>query len=104
MSLVRAFALILRGLVRGRAALALENLALRQQLAVLRRSIRRPRLRPRDRLFWVMLRRLCEDWRSHLIVVKPETVAAGIASVSGCSGDGSLGGEADLEFLATSSI
>jgi transposase InsO family protein len=77
MSLVRALALILRGLVRGQAALALENLALRQQLAVLRRGVKRPRLRPRDRLFWVMLRRLCEDWRSHLILVKPETVVGG---------------------------
>jgi transposase InsO family protein len=52
----------------------LENLALRQQLAVLRRSVKRPRLRPRDRIFWVFLKRLCEDWRSHLILVKPETV------------------------------
>ncbi len=74
MSLVRAFALILCGLVRGRAALALENLALRQQLAVLQRSVWRPRLRPRDRVFWVLLRRYCTDWRSHLILVKPETV------------------------------
>jgi transposase InsO family protein len=74
MSLVQAVALILRGLVRGRAALALENLALRQQLAVLRRAVKRPRLRPRDRIFWVLLKGLCEDWRSHLILVKPETV------------------------------
>jgi len=74
MSVLRAIFLILRGLVRGRAVLALENLALRQQLAVLRRSVRRPRLRPRDRLFWVLLRRYSADWLSHLILVKPETV------------------------------
>ena len=42
MSVLRAIFLILRGLVRGRAALAVENLALRQQLAVLRRSVKRP--------------------------------------------------------------
>ncbi len=47
MSFVRTIALIFRGLLRSRASLALENLALRQQLAVLRRSVRRPRLRPR---------------------------------------------------------
>jgi putative transposase len=74
MSLVRALALILRGFFRSRASLALENLALRQQLAVLRRGVKRPRLRPRDRIFWVFLKRLCEDWRSHLILVTPETV------------------------------
>ncbi len=45
MSALRAIFLILRGLFRSRAAL--ENLALRQQLAVLRRSVKRPRLRPR---------------------------------------------------------
>ncbi len=74
MSVLRAIFLILRGLLRSRAALALENLALRQQLAVLRRTTRRPKLRPWDRLFWVLLRRYCTDWRSHLILVKPETV------------------------------
>ena len=76
MSFVRTIALIFRGLLRSRASLALENLALRQQLAVLRRSVRRPRLRPRDRIFWALLTRLCEDWRSHLILVKPETVVS----------------------------
>ncbi len=76
MPLARAIALIFHGLLRSRASLALENLALRQQLAVLRRSARRPRLRPRDRIFWVLLRRYCTDWRFHLILVKPETVVA----------------------------
>ena len=57
-----------------RATLALENLALRQQILVLRRSVKRPRLRPRDRIFWVLLKRYWGDWRSHLILVKPETV------------------------------
>ncbi len=74
MFFVRAIALILRGFFRSRAELRLENLAFRQQLAVLRRSVKRPRLRPRDRVFWVLLRRFCPDWRSHLILVKPDTV------------------------------
>jgi hypothetical protein len=43
--------------VRPRASLVLENLALRQQLAVLRRATPRPRLRPIDRAFWAVLSR-----------------------------------------------
>jgi putative transposase len=55
-------------------ALAAENLALRQQLAVLQTSMKRPRLRKRDRVFWVWLSRLWADWRSSLMIVKPDTV------------------------------
>ena len=54
--------------------LALENVALRQQLAVLRRSVKRPRLSKIDRGFWVLLRRIWADWESVLVIVKPETV------------------------------
>ncbi len=74
MSILAAIFGFVRAILRRRATLALENLALRQQLAVLRRSVKRPRLRPRDRVFWILLRRLCPDWRSHLILVKPDTV------------------------------
>ncbi len=49
-------------------------LALYQQLAVLQRSIPRPRLRNRDRLFWIVLARLSDDWRFWLKIVKPESV------------------------------
>ena len=59
------------------AQLRLENLALRQQLAVLRRSApKRLKLTPGDRIFWVWLRRVWGDWRSALLIVKPETVLA----------------------------
>src|SRR5271169_5844129 len=62
---------------RSRAALELENLALRHQLGVLQRSTRkRPKLTPVDRLFWVCLSRVWRDWRSALAIVKPETVVA----------------------------
>jgi len=54
--------------------LALENLALRQQLAIMKRSSKRPQLRPRDRLFWVLLSRFWGGWQEALIVVKPDTV------------------------------
>jgi len=55
----------------------LEILALRQPLAVLqRRTIKRPSLRTADRLLWVMLSRVWEQWRSALVIVKPETVIA----------------------------
>lgn len=67
------FALI-RALPMPRAALAAENLALRQQLAVLKRSVPRPLIRARDRLWWVLLRRSWTDWQSCLIVVQPSTV------------------------------
>ena len=59
---------------RSRAALAAEILALRHQLGVLARTARRPRLRQRDRIFWVWLSRIWPDWRSALVIVKPETV------------------------------
>ena len=59
---------------KGRKALILENLALRQQLAVYKRIGKRPRLRPADRVFWVWLSRLWRGWRTPLILVKPETV------------------------------
>ncbi len=61
-------------LCSGHGAVALENVALRQQLSVLRRSVRRPQLRTRDRLFWVLLAKAWPDWRTALIVVQPDTV------------------------------
>ncbi len=54
--------------------LAAENLALRQQLAVMSQSIKRPKLRLRDRVFWTWLMRIWPHWRSALLIVKPETV------------------------------
>jgi putative transposase len=59
-----------------RAALQLENLALRHQLGVLQRSVKKPKLTPLDRLLWAWLCGVWADWRSALIVVKPETVIA----------------------------
>jgi transposase InsO family protein len=69
-----ALLLYLRTFVRTRHDLGLEILALRQQLAVLKRQRPRPRLNRGDRLFWVALRRFWSRWMDALIVVKPETV------------------------------
>jgi transposase InsO family protein len=64
-----------RAILGSRADLAVENLLLRQQLAVLTRPTRkRPRLQPLDRAFWALARRLRCDWRQHLLIVRPETV------------------------------
>jgi transposase InsO family protein len=66
---------LLRGAVHDRSDLVAENLLLRHQLAVLTRPTRRrPRLRARDQLLWVLARRIRRDWRRHLVVVRPETV------------------------------
>ena len=58
----------------GHRPLALENLALRQQLAVYKRSVPRPRLRTMDRLLWVGLARIWAGWRQALVIVSPDTV------------------------------
>jgi putative transposase len=65
-----------RALLFGSAAIALENLALRHQLAVLQRSVRRPRLSRWDRILWVWLSRVWTDWRASLVLVQPATVLA----------------------------
>ena len=67
----------LSSILRSRAALELENLALRHQIGVLQRSARkRAKLTPLDRLFWAGLSRIWSDWRSALAIVQPETVIA----------------------------
>ena len=72
-----AFLAILPSILRPRAALLLENLALRHQIGVLQRSAaKRPKLTSGDRLLWICLSRLWRDWRSALAIVKPETVIA----------------------------
>jgi hypothetical protein len=58
----------------GHRQLALENLALHQQLAVYTRTATRPKLRRTDRLFWVVLARVWAGWRQPLLIVTPATV------------------------------
>jgi hypothetical protein len=65
---------VLPFLVGGHRQLALENLALRQQLAVYKRAVIRPPLRRTDRLFWVALARVWAGWRQPLVMVTLDTV------------------------------
>jgi hypothetical protein len=59
----------------GHQTVAVENLALRLQLAAYKRKRRRPVLTPWDRLFWVGLSQVWSGWRDALIFVQPDTVA-----------------------------
>src|SRR6266487_502619 len=59
---------------RPRQDLALEVLALRHQLMVLKRQTGRPKLRPSDRYLWLLLMRGWPNWRNPLILFRPETL------------------------------
>ena len=61
-------------LIGGHRQLALENLALRQQLAVYKRTAPRPTLHTMDRLFWVGLARVWTGWQRALVIASPDTV------------------------------
>ena len=74
MSVLQIIVVLIRGIVADRAGLVAENLALRQQLAILQQKSKRRRLRKRDRIFWAILSRIWQNWRSALLIVQPETV------------------------------
>ena len=74
MFLLRLIWAVFHALFAKRADLVAENLALRQQLIVLHRKARRPRLKTKDRMFWLWLARSWSRWRESLLLVKPATV------------------------------
>src|SRR5258705_12013258 len=76
-SVIVSLLLTLRGSARSHGGLQLEILALHHQLQVLHRA-RSPRLRltAADRLLWVWLAGVWNNWRTALVIVKPETVIA----------------------------
>jgi len=76
MELLKTLLLTGGSALKNRCELALENLALRQQLAVLARTTNRPKLNKADRAFWVTLRRVWPGWHNALVIVKPQTVVA----------------------------
>jgi putative transposase len=63
-----------RVFLQSRTDIAVEVLALRQQVAVLKRRRPRPPLHSLDRLFWTVLRATWSRWKDALLIVKPETV------------------------------
>ncbi len=74
LQLVYALLATARSSLKPQRELALQNLALRQQLAILHCKTKRPKLTRTDRAFWVGLSRLWSDWQSALVLVKPQTV------------------------------
>jgi hypothetical protein len=75
-AIVAAVVGALLSVCKPRASLVVENLALRQQLAVLRRKVHRPHLHPADRAFWFLLSRIWSRWTDALAIVRPATVIA----------------------------
>src|SRR5438309_11934842 len=76
MTVMFAMLAYLRAFLVARHRLALEAVALRQQLAVYKRKQPRPKLNRFDRLFWVFVRQIWTNWAEALILVKPATVVA----------------------------
>jgi putative transposase len=74
MALVLALLGALRAALKTRTDLTLENLARRQQLALLSGRSKRPRVSLLDRVFWMWLSRWWARWREALHVVQPQTV------------------------------
>jgi putative transposase len=68
--LLRAIALA----CRGHREVVLENIALRHQLRTVQRRVKRPRICPSDRMFWVLFASAWRGWRSALVLVQPDTV------------------------------
>jgi len=72
--IILSLVVAIRVFFRSRSDTALEVLALRQQIAVLKRKRPRPQLNALDRLFWTTLRRCWPRWTDILVLVKPDTV------------------------------
>jgi putative transposase len=75
-AVVYAFLSTLGTLLRSQLSLRVENVALRHQLAIYQRTVKRPRIRPADRILWCWLSRRWARWREVLVFVQPETVIA----------------------------
>ncbi len=61
-------------MTRGKSELLAENALLRHQLIILRRQVKRPVYRKRDRLLLVVLARMIQTWKQALFLVQPETL------------------------------
>jgi putative transposase len=76
MSWITQLLALVNNLVADRSRLTLENVALRQQIIVLKRSVKRAKIEDSDRIFWILMRRLLDTWRDTLKIVEPETEIA----------------------------
>ena len=65
---------LVNALIADRARLTLENVALRQQIIVLQRSVTRAKVEDSDRIFWILMRITLKTWKDTLMIVKPDTV------------------------------
>ncbi len=74
MSGLRHLIVLVRLLIEDRQQLALENVALRHQLAVLKRSVKRAKIHDSDRMFWILMKRMLKEWRDAVYFVKPDTI------------------------------
>ncbi len=101
--LLRTVVTILRVLFRTRSELTHENLALRNQLMVLQRHVKRPQLDQTDRLLWILLMRRREDWRPSLVLVKPNIVVDWHWIISSCWARDTCGASSSLTSTTTTS-
>ena len=97
MGIIQAIFVFFRAFIMAHATAAAEILALRQQVAVFKQSVKRPKFRPRDRFFWALLSGLWPNWRSALVIVKPQTVIRWHRHASNCIGNGNQGPAANLD-------
>lgn len=74
MPFVLHIAAFVHSLFKSRRQLTLENVALRQQLAMIKPSVKRPRVSTLDRLFWILFSRYVDGWRAMLHALHPDTV------------------------------
>ena len=72
--MIKSFLAIILNLFKSRTQLQLENLFLRKQLEIFSRSNKRVSIKRRDRVFFCITKGLLNNWRSNLVIVKPETV------------------------------
>ena len=71
-----------------RQRLLLENAALRHQLAVLKRSVKSPRIEDSDRIFWIVMRRMMRDWKDCLSSSSPPPCSSGTDGRPSEAGEG----------------
>jgi hypothetical protein len=65
--LLKSIFMMIFAFFKNQSALAIENLALRQQLHIYHHSRKRPKIRLRDRLFWILISRLWNKWENTFI-------------------------------------